>query len=155
MIITLLTIGPVRGLLPSPPHLDQTDVKDESETIFFQCGNVMPLIPSLSKLHFAITRNLVKKPGRLAAAEIVFLRKYLGWSGVDFARNMHSSSSQVSKWESGKVEMSTQAELLLREMVAGNKKIDDYHSYDIAKGKHIKLPPLLFRLDEKEWNAAA
>lgn len=120
-----------------------------------QCGNVMPLIPSLSKLHFAITRDLIRKPGRLAAQEIVFLRKFLGWSGVDFARSMHSSSSQVSKWESGKVEMSTQAELLLREMVARGKKIDDYHSYEIAKGKHIKSPPLLFHHAEKEWKAVA
>lgn len=46
-----------------------------------QCGNVMPLIPSLSKLHDAIARGIVKKPGRLDPAEIVFLRKYLGWSG--------------------------------------------------------------------------
>lgn len=120
-----------------------------------ECGNVMPSVPSISKLHLAITRNLIMKSGRLTAQEIVFLRKHLGWSGVDFARNMHSSSSQVSKWESGKVEMSTQAELLLREMVARSKRIDDYHSYDIAKRKHVTSLPLHFHLEENEWKAAA
>lgn len=120
-----------------------------------ECGNTMPLIPSLSKLHLAIARDVIRKPGRLDAAEIVFLRKYLGWSGVDFARNMHSSSSQVSKWESGKVAMSTQAELLLREMVARGKKIDDYHSYDIEKRKYIKSPALLFHMEAKGWKSAA
>lgn len=119
-----------------------------------ECGNLMPLIPGISKLHLAIARNLVRKDGRLTAQEIVFLRKYLGWSGVDFANNMHSTSSQVSKWESGKVEMSTQAELLLREMVARGKKIEDYHSHEISKGKRIKSPPLLFLLDESEWKTA-
>jgi len=120
-----------------------------------ECGNVMPMIPSLSKLHLAIARNLVKKDGRLTAQEIVFLRKCLGWSGVDFAHNMHSTSSQVSKWESGKVEMSTQAELLLREMVARGKKIEDYHSHEVSKRKRIKSPPLLFLLEQSEWKAAA
>ena len=120
-----------------------------------ECGNMMPMIPSLSKLHLAIARNLVKKDGRLTAQEIVFLRKSLGWSGVDFANNMHSTSSQVSRWESGKVEMSTQAELLLREMVARGKKIEDYHSHEISKRKHIKSSPLLFLLEESGWKSAA
>jgi putative zinc finger/helix-turn-helix YgiT family protein len=120
-----------------------------------ECGNIMPLIPGISKLHLAIAGNLIKKPGRLTPSEIIFLRKHLGWSGVDFARNMHSTSSQVSKWESGKVMMSTQAELLLREMVARGKKIDDYHSYEVAKQKQVSAPPYLFQLVNQEWKSAA
>jgi putative transcriptional regulator len=131
-------------------HLEGIDVRKCPA-----CGNLMPMIPSMSKLHLAIARHIIKKQGRLEAKEIVFLRKHLGWSGVDFARNMHSSSSQVSKWESGKVEMSAQAELLLREMVARGKQIDDYHSYDIEKKKHFKSPPLHFLLDKNEWKLAA
>jgi len=119
------------------------------------CGNVMPMIPAMSRLHLAIARSLIKKPGRLAPEEIIFLRKSLGWSGVDFARNMHSTSSQVSKWESGKVEMSTQAELLLREMVARGKKIDDYHSYEIARRVQFTAPPCTFHLVNDEWSLAA
>lgn len=119
------------------------------------CGSVMPLIPAMSRLHLAITRDLIKKPGPLTPAEIVFLRKYLGWSGVDFARNLHSSSSQVSKWESGKVAMSTQAELLLREIVARGKKIEDYHSYEIARKKQFKALPHFFQLVNDEWQSAA
>lgn len=120
-----------------------------------ECGNIMPLIPSLSKLHLAIARTLIMKSGRLTPEEIVFLRKYLGWSGVDFARNMHSTSSSVSKWQSGKEKMSMQAELLLREMVARGKQIEDYHSYDVEKGKHVKSSTVILHLEEREWKTAA
>jgi hypothetical protein len=51
---------------------------------------------------------------------------------------MHSDRSQISKWEHGKVEMSKPYELLLREMVASGKKIEDYQRHEAAKKKHLK-----------------
>nr|WP_284694791.1 type II TA system antitoxin MqsA family protein [Geomonas sp. Red32] len=118
------------------------------------CGNTMPMIPALSGLHHAIARDVIKKQGNLEPSEIVFLRKFLGWSGVDFARNMHSTSSQVSKWESGKVRMSTPTELLLREMVARGKKIDDCHSYDINHEETTVMHRRFQHLREG-WKSAA
>lgn len=51
--------------------------------------------------------------------------------------------------------MNAQAELLLREMVARGKKIDDYHSYDIDKGKEVKAALRLFHPEGKGWRAAS
>ena len=51
---------------------------------------------------------------------------------------MHCDRSQISKWEHGKVEMSKPYELLLREMVASGKKIEDYQRHEAAKKKTFK-----------------
>lgn len=119
------------------------------------CGNVMPRIPNIEGLHDAIALSLVNKPERLLAPEIVFLRKYLGWSGADFARNMHCDKSQISKWEHGKVELSRPYELLLREMVASGKKIEDYQRHEAASRKVFKSRALMLQLKEKSWKEAA
>lgn len=118
------------------------------------CGNVMPRIPSIEGLHDAIAHALVNKSERLLAQEIVFLRKYLGWSGSDFAKNMHCDRSQISKWEHGK-EMSKPYELLLREMVASGKKIEDYQRHEAAREKKFKARALLMQLKESSWKEAA
>lgn len=55
----------------------------------------------------------------------------------------------------GIVEMSAQAELLLREIIARGKKIEDYHSYEIERRKHVKSLPLHLRLEANEWKLAA
>ena len=119
------------------------------------CGNVMPRIPNIEGLHDAIAHALINKPERLMAPEIVFLRKYLGWSGADFARNMHCDRAQISKWEHGKVEMSKPYELLLREMVASGKKIEDYQRHEAARKKVFKTRSLMLQLQEKSWKEAA
>ncbi len=118
------------------------------------CGNVMPRILNIEGLHDAIAQALVNKPERLLAQEIVFLRKYLGWSGAGFAKNMHCDRSQISKWEHGK-EMSKPYELLLREMVASGKKIEDYQRHEAAREKKFKVRSLRMQLKESSWKEAA
>jgi len=120
-----------------------------------ECGNVMPLIPNIEGLHESLAQSLIKKNGPLTPAEIVFLRKSLGWSGSDFAKNMHCDRSQVSKWEHGTVEMSKPYDLLLREMVASGKKITDYHSIELVWRRNIKPRPLRLQLQKKVWKEAA
>jgi len=126
-----------------------------------ECGALTPKIPKIEALHDCIAHALVKKEERLIPAEIVFLRKSLGWSGTLFAENMHSDRSQVSKWESGKVVMSKSNELLLREMVARGKKIDDYKRIDAARRETKKVVSLFVKIDEAkrqwtdEWRDAA
>jgi len=119
------------------------------------CGNAMPRITNIEGLHDSIAHALINKSERLMAQEIVFLRKYLGWSGADFAKNMHCDRSQISKWEHGKVEMSKPYELLLREMVASGKKIEDYQRHEAAKKKTFKPRSILLHLKEKIWKEAA
>lgn len=120
-----------------------------------ECGNIMPLIPNIEGLHDALAQAIIKQNGPLTAAEIVFLRKSLGWSGVDFARHMHCDKSQVSKWERGAVEMSKPYDLLLREKVASGKKISDYHSEELIWRKNIKPRPMRLQLQQTVWREAA
>jgi putative zinc finger/helix-turn-helix YgiT family protein len=119
------------------------------------CGNVMPLIPNIEGLHDALAKAIIKKNDPLTPAEIVFLRKSLGWSGSDFARNMHCDRSQVSKWEHGTVEMSKPYDLLLREMVADGKKITDYRRAELIWRRNIKSRPLRLKMLKKVRMEAA
>lgn len=120
-----------------------------------ECGVVMPKIRNMEGLHDCIAKFLVKKVERLLPAEIIFLRKSLGWSSSDFARNMQIDKTQVSKWEHGRVEMSKSNELFFREIVARGKKIMDYHREDAAR-KAAVVHPLFVTINEsREWKLAA
>lgn len=119
------------------------------------CGNIMPLIPNIEGLHDRLAQAIIKKDGPLTAAEIVFLRKSLGWSGVDFAKHMHCDRSQVSKWEHGTVEMSKPYDLLLREMVASGKKVTDYHREELVWRKNLNPRSFRLQLQRQVWKEAA
>ena len=92
------------------------------------CGNTLVNIPQMEQLHRLLANIGIKKSGRLEPFEITFLRKSLGWSKVDFARNMHVRPSQVSHWESEHKPspMGAANELLLRSLVAHNRRIENY-----------------------------
>lgn len=120
-----------------------------------ECGVVMPRIRNIEGLHDCIAKLLVKKEERLLSAEIVFLRKSLGWSSSDFARNLQIDKTQVSKWEHGRVEMSKSNELLFREIIARGKKIMDYHREDAAR-KVATDHRLFVEMNQgREWKLAA
>ena len=61
------------------------------------CGDFEVEIPLIVQLNQALADALIRQPSRLTGAEIRFLRKALGWSGVDFARHMGvDASNRVS-----------------------------------------------------------
>ena len=91
-----------------------------------QCGETEVAIPAIEELHRAIGGALIRKRARLAPPEIKYLRKYLGWSGVDFARHMGTTPETVSRWEHGTAAMGAPAERLLRLMVATQAPVRDY-----------------------------
>ena len=119
------------------------------------CGVVMPRIRNIEGLHDCIARFLVKKEERLSPAEIVFLRKSLGWSSSDLARNLQIDKAQVSKWEHGRVEMSKSNELLFREIIARGKTITDYHREDAARKAATFLRLFVEMNQDSEWKLAA
>ena len=92
------------------------------------CGESMVSIPRIEELHCAIAMELIRQSGRLAPSEIRFLRKWLGWSGVDFARHMGVAPETVSRWESAESPkpMGGTAERLLRLAVAHGQPVDEY-----------------------------
>ena len=65
------------------------------------CGDYEVEIPRIAQLNQALANTLIRQPTRLTAAEIRFLRKALGWSGIDFARHMGVDPATVSRWEAG------------------------------------------------------
>jgi putative zinc finger/helix-turn-helix YgiT family protein len=135
--------------------LDNVTIVDITVRKCPDCGSLMPLIPNIEGLHDRLARAIIAKDGPLAAAEIVFLRKSLGWSGTDFSRNMHCDRAQVSKWEHGTVEMSKPYDLLLREMVASGKNIADYHREELVWKKGLQPRPVRLQLKRQGWKEAA
>jgi putative zinc finger/helix-turn-helix YgiT family protein len=81
------------------------------------CGEQEVQIPNVAGLHEALALALVSRPGPLSVEEIRFLRKYLGWSGRDFARHFEVADATVSRWENGKRNMPAQSQTLLRRFV--------------------------------------
>ncbi|HET9621217.1 MAG TPA: type II TA system antitoxin MqsA family protein [Kofleriaceae bacterium] len=92
------------------------------------CGEHTVSIPHIEDLHRSIAMAIIKNPGRLAPSEIRFLRKWLGWSGVDFAKHMGVTPETVSRWESAESAkpMGGTAERLLRLAVAYGQPVDAY-----------------------------
>jgi putative zinc finger/helix-turn-helix YgiT family protein len=122
------------------------------------CGETEVAIPRIEALHRAIATALVRKRARLAPEEIRFLRKSLGWSGVDFAARMGTTPETVSRWEQGKTPMGIIADRLLRLLVVTQAPVQDYSTdllLGIAEEPKARAMPLGLRVDDEEWHAAA
>ena len=91
-----------------------------------RCGETYTSIPAIEELHRQIAAAVIQKKGRLAPAEIRSLRKWLGWSGVDFAKRTGTKPETVSRWENGKALMGPQADRLLRVLVAKATPVMEY-----------------------------
>lgn len=91
-----------------------------------KCAEELVTIPRMGELHRVIAFAIAEQAARLSGAEIRFLRKYLGWSGVDFANNLGVGASTVSKWENEQEKMGTTAERWIRLAVMRLKPVDEY-----------------------------
>lgn len=91
-----------------------------------RCGEMYTSIPAIEQMHGQIAAAVIRKRGRLAAEEIRFLRKWLGWSGVDFAKRTGTKPETVSRWENGRTLMGPQADRLLRVLVARETPVTEY-----------------------------
>jgi len=95
---------------------------------------------------------VAEKVERLVPEEIRFLRKHLGWSGVDFAAHSGVKPETVSRWENGAKRMRLPLERFLRLCALALEPIDDYsillgmaaedaaeHRYRLALSDHWVL----------------
>ncbi len=89
-------------------------------------GEAEVAIPRIDGLHRVLALAVARKPGRLAPDEIRFLRKHLGWSGVDFAGRFRVTPQTVTRWERGQMHMNAQAELLLRILAPAMPPVQSY-----------------------------
>jgi putative zinc finger/helix-turn-helix YgiT family protein len=92
------------------------------------CGEQSVVIPRIEALHRALAMMLIRRPGRLGPREIRFLRKWLGWSGQEFAKHFGVAPTTVSRWESVETPtpMGGTAERLLRLAVAHGQPAEEY-----------------------------
>jgi len=91
-----------------------------------ECGEEEVVIPKAEQLRAVVAEKVLEKPGRLAGAEIRFLRKFVGWSGVDFAAHFGVAAETVSRWENDHEPIGPVAERLLRFIVARGTQITKY-----------------------------
>lgn len=122
-----------------------------------ECGEYEVDIPRMEELHRVMAQEVASKSARLTAQEVRFLRKYLGFSGVDFAATLDVTPETVSRWETGKKQMSPVAERALRLMVFVRSPIDQYPLEKLAGVAQGEAVPLRMKLRESRahWKAEA
>lgn len=122
-----------------------------------ECGEYEVDIPRLDELHRLIAQEVASKKARLTPQEIRLLRKYLGFSGVDFAATLDVTPETVSRWETGKKQMSPVAERALRLMVFVRDPVEEYPLEKLAEVAQGEAIPLRMKLRESrsKWKAEA
>lgn len=121
-----------------------------------KCGEEEVAIPNLAGLHLALAKAIVSKPGRLCGPEIRFLRKFLGYSGSDFARVIGSNASTISRWESGAQSMNVHADRLLRLMVMYDGRKQEYPLSNLAEiQRDAETTHYEARTTGADWDAIA
>lgn len=122
-----------------------------------ECKEEMLSLPRIASLHRLIAFELAGQKGRLAGEEIRFLRKYLGWSGADFAEVFDVAAETVSRWERNHSPMGPTAERLLRLMVFREKPVEEYPNKALANVAQSDAPRLQIGIksDKEGWHIAA
>jgi len=87
------------------------------------CGAWEVEIPHHADLTKELARIVISKSGRLSKEEIRYLRSWLFDSAAEFAQVIGHDVSTVSRWENGQQKIGRHAELLLRLIVAHEKRI--------------------------------
>ncbi len=121
------------------------------------CGNFEVSIPRLEELHRLIAKCLIEKMTRFTGAEIRFLRKILGLSAADFARRVGVTVETVSRWENNATVIGTQADRLLRLLIALGKLPAKYpaEKLDLIDSGKASDTRLGLRLQGQAWSAEA
>lgn len=117
------------------------------------CGEYEVAIPAIDELNRVLAGAVIRKRGRLVGGEVRFLRTYLGYSAADFAKLIGSDPATVSRWESDKQPIGHHTDLLLRAMVALDRKVDEYPiaAFAEVKADVIKRPRYVFKPAAKTW----
>jgi transcriptional regulator with XRE-family HTH domain len=127
------------------------------------CGDERPVIPRIGELHRVVARLLVRKPGRLTAEEIRFLRKHAGFPGYKFAKLLGVSPAYLSRVENRRRgALSATADRLARaiSVAATDGEATREALLQLADqlGRKVVARPVqlpLFRLTGNAWRKAA
>lgn len=113
-------------------------------------------MPTLLGAHAKIDDTAVLPDGVLVGRFLTFplLRKYLGYSGEDFAATMGVTPATVSRWENDREPMGSTAERLLRLMSVRDLPIEEYPTDRLrAVATEGEPPRFRARLAGKTWHA--
>lgn len=121
------------------------------------CGEQEVAIPNIEGLHRCIALVLAHRPSALCGAEVRFLRKFLGYSGQDFARLMGVTLETVSRWENEKRPLGPVADRMLRLLVLHGQPVEDYGLDFLTKivPGPPKRPKVELKLRHNHWQVAA
>lgn len=108
------------------------------------------VLPNVTSLYQAILYAVVRKPGRLSAVEVRYLRRSLGWSGKEFALHFASTASTVSRWEKDACPIGPVADRLLRVAVLWKHELHDYSLTELVEITREVLSPVSIRLVMKQ-----
>jgi len=79
-----------------------------------ECGNEDPIIPNMEGMLRTLAFALIKSKLPLSGPAVRYLRKYVGMTGEQFARMLHTDKTTVSKWETGSAAIGSKSDLLIR-----------------------------------------
>jgi transcriptional regulator with XRE-family HTH domain len=78
------------------------------------CGTLTPVLSKINELMQVIASALVLKPSQLTGKEIRFLRKYIGFTGEQFAGKLSLTKEHISRIENDKHPVGAQTDRLIR-----------------------------------------
>ncbi len=131
-------------------------VEDAIITRCPDCGGQGIGLRKLSPMMRAIAAAVVRKPTRLAAAEITFLRLHLGYNGRELAQLLGVGPGTVSRWENGREPIGAVPDRLLRTLEVIREGVDfDVQTLGTIGDKSGAPLKLRVSLRDGEWRAAA
>ena len=121
------------------------------------CGERFEGFSRVEELTREIAHSVARRVERLQPLEIRFLRKYLGYSGKDFAAFLGVAPETVSRWESADhaMQMQLSTEKLIRMMALSERPLSEY-GMDVAASRRPKRSSKIRLRDSKgKWTVAA
>ena len=107
-----------RGTYPfRESGLDNVVLKGIEIVRCLNCDCTDPIIPNLDGLFCVLALAIVTSKLPLSGPQVRYLRKYLGMSGEQFARLLHTDKFTLSKWENGATAVGSKSDLLIRAVV--------------------------------------
>ena len=121
------------------------------------CKEHVVVLFAVEHLHRAIALAVAKKSSRLTGVEARFLRKVLGFSGVDFARHLGVDPTVLSKWENDALPIGEQSDRLLRLMGVHGRPIEEYPLEKLADidSNSRESAKINLRVSGRDWQAVA
>ena len=117
-----------------------------------KCGEHEVIIPRVEELHRFLAATVARQGSRLSKDEIRFLRKFLGYSGADFAKLISVTPETVSRWENGRERITPSTEKLIRMLVVYKQPIRDYPIETLSMISDARPPrPLRVRSKGNSW----